>query len=145
MTKKETKTTSSQPETAQAGEKTPVTMNADAVKETEGKKKSTQTTRNTKKDTPPQEANESYEDVEKKFIEEASKVHVPISVAMNELRANINNSIAAAQNSGLHIECILEVFRSIVSLLETTASQTAMEESTTYQKEIEEIRSKFKL
>lgn len=145
MTKKETKTTSSQPETAQAGEKTPVTMNADAVKETEGKKKSTQTTRNTKKDTPLQEANESYEDAEKKFIEEASKVHVPISVAMNELRANINNSIAAAQNSGLHIECILEVFRSIVSLLETTASQTAMEESTTYQKEIEEIRSKFKL
>lgn len=74
------------------------------------------------------------------FIEEANGVQIPISVGMNSLREDINRAIS---NSPLHIECILEIFRSTVTMLEKVASENAEKETNEYYSKINELKEKY--
>lgn len=77
---------------------------------------------------------------EEKFNQEASQVPVPTSVAMNQLRQNINEVIS---HTPLHIECVLEVLRSACIAVEEVATQTAEREANEYYAKIGEIRNKY--
>lgn len=80
------------------------------------------------------------EEKQRKFNEEASKIEVPTSIAMNQLRDDINKSIS---RSSLHVECVLEVMRSACVALEEAAAKTASEEYASYQKSINDLRKKY--
>lgn len=82
----------------------------------------------------------SQEESRQKFFEEAGSVEVPISVGMNTLREEINRVIS---NSPLHIECMLEVFRSTCTMLEKVASENAEKEANAYYSKLNELREKY--
>ena len=84
--------------------------------------------------------NEPAPDNRQEFIKAVNNVEVPISVGMNALREDINKVIS---NSPLHIECMLEVFRSTCSMLEKVAAENAEKETNAYYSKIEELREKF--
>lgn len=74
------------------------------------------------------------------FYKEVNNVEIPISVSMNALREDINRVIS---NSPLHIECMLEVFRSTCSMLEKVASENAQKEANEYYSAIGELKEKY--
>lgn len=76
------------------------------------------------------------------FQKAAGQVPIPQSVAMNALRNDINNAIS---RSPLHIECILEVFRTTCDMLEKSAAETAQQEAMAYDNQIMELRQKFNI
>ena len=80
------------------------------------------------------------DEARQKFIEEANNVEVPVSVGMNSLREEINRVIS---NSPVHIECMLEVFRSTCTMLEKVASENAEKETNAYYSKINELKEKY--
>lgn len=71
------------------------------------------------------------------FTEKLREIPVPTSVAMNNLRTDINDAVA---RSPLHIECVLEVFRSMYNALENAAISVAEKEASEYTKKIDDLK-----
>ena len=94
--------------------------------------------------TPTEEKKESYTEKDKQemFEKKVSEVDVPVSVATNKLRADLNKAIEEA-TSVLHIEYVLEVFRNAVFSIEQSAYSLAQQESQDYFSKIEAIRKEI--
>lgn len=86
--------------------------------------------------------NGTVPDSREEFIKAVNNVEVPISVGMNALREDINRTIS---NSPLHIECILEIFRSTCNMLEKVAAENAEKETNAYYSKIEELKDEFNI